>query len=208
MYGIMPGSEGKGVLTGFSFCSCNSPHPNHPTPPHPNPTQPNPTQPNPTPCRLERELAAKEASLPPEPPSTLEEAVSLMIRLPDGGRYMRRFRKTDRLQVGVHGWMDAVVEPRSFAFWFTMNSRGCIWDGERALLLTGIDVSRVAQPQRLLQSVFDWIDIQSRDTDIKPGSYNLVMQYPRRLFEDGGSTTLAEADLGQKTEALFVQMKT
>ncbi|GKC13386.1 plant UBX domain-containing protein 8 isoform X2 [Tanacetum coccineum] len=46
---------------------------------------------------LERQLAAKEASLPQEPTSDDENAVNL-VRMPDGSRRGRRFLRTDKLQ--------------------------------------------------------------------------------------------------------------
>lgn len=47
----------------------------------------------------ERKLAAKEASLPQEPSSDDESAVTLLVRMPDGSRRGRRFLKSDKLQV-------------------------------------------------------------------------------------------------------------
>lgn len=47
---------------------------------------------------LERQLAAKEASLPQEPTSDDENAVNLLVRMPDGSRRGRRFLRTDKLQ--------------------------------------------------------------------------------------------------------------
>ncbi|GAB4856912.1 hypothetical protein Ancab_014830 [Ancistrocladus abbreviatus] len=47
---------------------------------------------------LERLLAAKEASLPEEPAADDENAVTLLVRMPDGTRRGRRFLKTHRLQ--------------------------------------------------------------------------------------------------------------
>ncbi|KAL0292912.1 UNVERIFIED_CONTAM: Plant UBX domain-containing protein 8, partial [Sesamum radiatum] len=46
----------------------------------------------------ERQLAAKEASLPQEPTSDDENAVTLLVRMPDGSRRGRRFLKSDKLQ--------------------------------------------------------------------------------------------------------------
>ncbi|KAK6263054.1 hypothetical protein QUC31_008870 [Theobroma cacao] len=46
----------------------------------------------------ERQLAAKEASLPQEPAADEENAVTLLVRMPDGSRRGRRFVKSDRLQ--------------------------------------------------------------------------------------------------------------
>ncbi|XP_010529545.1 PREDICTED: plant UBX domain-containing protein 8 [Tarenaya hassleriana] len=47
---------------------------------------------------LERQLAAKEASLPQEPPADDENAMNLLVRMPDGSRRGRRFLKFDKLQ--------------------------------------------------------------------------------------------------------------
>ncbi|KAG4131122.1 hypothetical protein ERO13_D09G187200v2 [Gossypium hirsutum] len=46
----------------------------------------------------ERQLAAKEASLPLEPSADEENAVNLLVRMPDGSRRGRLFLKSDRLQ--------------------------------------------------------------------------------------------------------------
>ncbi|CAK9188103.1 unnamed protein product [Ilex paraguariensis] len=47
---------------------------------------------------VERLLAAKEASLPHEPTSADENAITLLVRMPDGSRRGRRFIKSDKLQ--------------------------------------------------------------------------------------------------------------
>ncbi|GER44542.1 UBX domain-containing family protein [Striga asiatica] len=47
---------------------------------------------------VERQLAAKEASLPQEPTAEDENAVTLLVRMPDGTRRGRRFLKSDKLQ--------------------------------------------------------------------------------------------------------------
>ncbi|XP_043692053.1 plant UBX domain-containing protein 8 [Telopea speciosissima] len=47
---------------------------------------------------FERQLAAKEASLPQEPASDDENAVTLLVRMSDGSRRGRRFLKSDKLQ--------------------------------------------------------------------------------------------------------------
>lgn len=47
----------------------------------------------------ERQLAAKEASLPQEPTPDDENAITLLVRMPDGSRRGRRFLKSDKLQV-------------------------------------------------------------------------------------------------------------
>ncbi|KAJ6832610.1 plant UBX domain-containing protein 8 [Iris pallida] len=48
--------------------------------------------------KFERKLAAKQASLPQEPSSDDQSAVTLLIRMPDGSRCGRRFLKSDKLQ--------------------------------------------------------------------------------------------------------------
>uniref|UniRef100_A0A7C8YKB5 UBX domain-containing protein n=1 Tax=Opuntia streptacantha TaxID=393608 RepID=A0A7C8YKB5_OPUST len=64
---------------------------------------------------LERQLAAKQASLPEEPPLDDENAVNLLVRMPDGSRHGRRFRKTDKLQ-SLFDFIDIgrVVKPGSY----------------------------------------------------------------------------------------------
>ncbi|RWR89365.1 plant UBX domain-containing protein 8 [Cinnamomum micranthum f. kanehirae] len=47
---------------------------------------------------FERLLATKQASLPQEPALDDENAVTLLVRMPDGSRHGRRFLKSDRLQ--------------------------------------------------------------------------------------------------------------
>jgi len=48
---------------------------------------------------LETQLAAKEVSLPPEPSSDDDNAVNLLVKMPDGNRRGRRFLRSNRLQV-------------------------------------------------------------------------------------------------------------
>ncbi|GMN68695.1 hypothetical protein TIFTF001_037751 [Ficus carica] len=47
----------------------------------------------------ERTLAAKKASLPSEPASDDQNAVTLLVRMPNGSRLGRRFLKSDKLQI-------------------------------------------------------------------------------------------------------------
>ncbi|XP_028767523.1 plant UBX domain-containing protein 8-like isoform X2 [Neltuma alba] len=51
---------------------------------------------------LERQLAAKEAALPPEPSLDDENAVTLLVKMPDGSRRERQFLRSDNLQVRHH----------------------------------------------------------------------------------------------------------
>ncbi|XP_042454022.1 plant UBX domain-containing protein 8-like isoform X2 [Zingiber officinale] len=64
---------------------------------------------------LERKLAAKASSLPQEPPSDDVNAVTLLVRMPDGSRRGRRFLKSDKLQF-LYDYIDIgkVVKPGSY----------------------------------------------------------------------------------------------
>lgn len=57
-----------------------------------------------------------------------------------------------------------------------------------------------------LQSVFDFVDVQ-RLEEAKPHTYHLVMQYPRRTFEEHSELSLGEVGLKARQEALFLEMK-
>lgn len=108
---------------------------------------------------LKAEMEAKTKRLAPEPDENEKEGVvSLMVRLPRGGRLHRRFRCTAPLD-----------------------------------------------------DVFDWIDVNiydRGDSDVKPGNYSLVSQFPRREFgNDRSGATLASLNLAHTQEALFVVIK-
>ncbi|KAH6790768.1 Ubiquitin-like superfamily protein [Perilla frutescens var. frutescens] len=64
---------------------------------------------------IERQLAAKEASLSQEPTPDDENAVTLLVRMPDGSRRGRRFLKSDKLQ-RLFDFIDVgrVVKPGSY----------------------------------------------------------------------------------------------
>jgi hypothetical protein len=55
-----------------------------------------------------------------------------------------------------------------------------------------------------LQAVFDFIDVQLNGEGIKPGTYNLVNSYPRKVFTEGSGGSLADAGITADT-ALFVE---
>ncbi|KAJ1392595.1 UBX domain [Sesbania bispinosa] len=50
---------------------------------------------------LEKMHDMKEVTLPKEPPLDDEKAISIVVRMPNGGRCERRFLKTDKLQMGI-----------------------------------------------------------------------------------------------------------
>ncbi|KAM5555132.1 plant UBX domain-containing protein 8 [Rosa sericea] len=67
------------------------------------------------PMEFERRLDAKSASLPCEPAPDGENAVTLLVRMPNGSRLSRRFRKSDKLQL-LFDFIDVgrVVEPGTY----------------------------------------------------------------------------------------------
>lgn len=63
-------------------------------------------------------LQAKNAALPPQPQAGDPESISIIIRMPDGSRYNRRFRKGDQLKV-LFDFVDVesngqIVKPASY----------------------------------------------------------------------------------------------
>ncbi|KAJ8477499.1 hypothetical protein OPV22_021226 [Ensete ventricosum] len=64
---------------------------------------------------LEMKLAAKQSLLPQEPSSDDGNAVTLLVRMPDGSRHGRRFLKSDKLQL-LFDYIDVgkVVKPSSY----------------------------------------------------------------------------------------------
>ncbi|PKA66409.1 hypothetical protein AXF42_Ash007107 [Apostasia shenzhenica] len=64
---------------------------------------------------FERKLAAKQSSLPEEPPVGDENSVTLLIRMPDGSRCGRRFLKSHTLQL-IYDYIDVgrLVKPGSY----------------------------------------------------------------------------------------------
>jgi hypothetical protein len=48
---------------------------------------------------LEKKIDTKKIILPNEPPLGDEKVITIVVRMPDGGRCERRFFKTDKLQV-------------------------------------------------------------------------------------------------------------
>ncbi|KAG6636867.1 plant UBX domain-containing protein 8 [Carya illinoinensis] len=90
---------------------------------------------------LERQLAAKEASLPQEPVSNDENAVNLLVRMPDGSRRGRRFLKSDKLQF-LFDFIDIgrVVKPGSYRL-VRAYPRRAFGDTERALTLNELGLT-------------------------------------------------------------------
>ncbi|XP_027080951.1 plant UBX domain-containing protein 8-like [Coffea arabica] len=90
---------------------------------------------------VDRQLAAKEASLPQEPPSNDENAVTLLVRMPDGSRRGRRFLKSDRLQC-LFDFIDIsrVVKPGNYRL-VRPYPRQAFSDGESGLTLNELGLT-------------------------------------------------------------------
>ncbi|XP_027334426.1 plant UBX domain-containing protein 8-like isoform X2 [Abrus precatorius] len=84
---------------------------------------------------LETQLAAKEVSLPPEPSSDDDTAVTLLVKMPDGSRRGRRFLRSDKLQC-LFDFIDIgrMVKPGSYRL-VRPYPRRAFSDGESAATL-------------------------------------------------------------------------
>ncbi|KAJ1398093.1 UBX domain [Sesbania bispinosa] len=84
---------------------------------------------------LETQLLAKEASLPPEPSSEDVNAVTLLVKMPDGSRRGRRFLRSDKLQ-SLFDFIDIgrAVKPGSYRL-VRPYPRRAFSDGESAATL-------------------------------------------------------------------------
>ncbi|XP_074571180.1 plant UBX domain-containing protein 8-like [Curcuma longa] len=92
---------------------------------------------------LERKLAAKESSLPQEPSSDDTNAVTLLVRMPDGSRRGRRFLKSDKLQF-LYDYIDIgkVVKPGSYRLVRPYPRRySAFTDGESELSLSELGLT-------------------------------------------------------------------
>ncbi|KAJ6933549.1 hypothetical protein NC651_008826 [Populus alba x Populus x berolinensis] len=90
---------------------------------------------------FERLLAAKEASLALEPSSNDENAVTLLVRMPDGSRRGRRFLKSDKLHA-LFDFIDIgrVVKPGTYRL-VRPYPRRAFSDGEGALTLNELGLT-------------------------------------------------------------------
>lgn len=89
----------------------------------------------------ERQLAAKEASLPREPAFDDENAVTLLVRMPDGSRRGRRFLKSNMLQ-SLFDFIDVGRGIKSGSYRLVRPyPRRAFSDGERALTLNELGLT-------------------------------------------------------------------
>ncbi|KXZ49719.1 hypothetical protein GPECTOR_20g576 [Gonium pectorale] len=128
-------------------------------------------------------LMQKTARLPAEPPASAPDAITVMVRLPDGSRHSRRFAPADRL-TSLFDFVDVELDSTAKAAAATAGATAAAaGDGVAAA---------AAAPQSTL----------------KPGTYNLVAQFPRRVFSENesGDKTFAEAGLaGGGGAAFFIE---
>ncbi|CAF2141589.1 unnamed protein product [Brassica napus] len=90
---------------------------------------------------LERQLDAKEASLPKEPHADEENAITLLVRMPDGTRHGRRFLRSDKLQ-SLFDFIDIarVVKPKTYRL-VRPYPRHAFGDGESESTLNHLGLS-------------------------------------------------------------------
>ncbi|CAK9173073.1 unnamed protein product [Ilex paraguariensis] len=90
---------------------------------------------------IERQLAAKEASLPQEPTTNDENAITLLVRMPDGSRRGRRFLKSEKLQY-LFDFIDVGrgVKPGTYRL-VRPYPRRAFSDGESALTLNELGLT-------------------------------------------------------------------
>ncbi|ESW27552.1 hypothetical protein PHAVU_003G212000 [Phaseolus vulgaris] len=90
---------------------------------------------------LETQLAAKEVSLPPEPSSDDDNAVNLLVKMPDGNRRGRRFLRSNRLQ-SLFDFIDIgrMVKPGSYRL-VRPYPRRAFSDGESAASLAELGLT-------------------------------------------------------------------
>ena len=53
-----------------------------------------------------------------------------------------------------------------------------------------------------VRCLFDWVDLQSQGSEVVPGSYALVTQYPRAVYKESHKGSLGEA--GFKRQQAFL----
>ncbi|CAM8906519.1 unnamed protein product [Rhodiola kirilowii] len=90
---------------------------------------------------LERQLAAKEASIPQEPSPDDASAVNLLVRMPDGSRRGRRFLKSDKLR-SLFDYIDIgrVVKPGTYRL-VRPYPRRAFGDGDTILTLNELGLT-------------------------------------------------------------------
>uniref|UniRef100_A0A7N0UQF9 UBX domain-containing protein n=1 Tax=Kalanchoe fedtschenkoi TaxID=63787 RepID=A0A7N0UQF9_KALFE len=90
---------------------------------------------------LERQLVAKEASIPQDPSPDDVNAVNLLVRMPDGSRRGRRFLKSDKLK-SLFDYIDIgrVVKPDTYRL-VRPYPRRAFGDGDRILSLNELGLT-------------------------------------------------------------------
>ncbi|KAH9559776.1 hypothetical protein CY35_06G073700 [Sphagnum magellanicum] len=89
---------------------------------------------------LERQLATKRASLPDEPAPEDENAVKLVVRMPDNTRRGRRFHKSDKLQ-SVFDFIDVLEDVKPGTYRLVMAPRRVFTDKEHESSLQSLGLT-------------------------------------------------------------------
>ncbi|CAK9228872.1 unnamed protein product [Sphagnum troendelagicum] len=89
---------------------------------------------------LERQLATKRASLPDEPAPEDENAVKLVVRMPDNTRRDRRFHKSDKLQ-SVFDFIDVLEDVKPGTYRLIMAPRRVFTDKEHESSLQSLGLT-------------------------------------------------------------------
>ncbi|PNY09392.1 UBX domain-containing protein [Trifolium pratense] len=111
-------------------------------------------------AELEKKLDTKKIMLPNEPPLGDENAITIVVRMPDGGRCERRFFKTDKLQ------QISFYAPLPTPIKFNIVLK-CMINLPFDPLVTWFKTVITAATERLL---FDFIDISGA---VEPGTYRV-----------------------------------
>jgi hypothetical protein len=89
---------------------------------------------------LERQLETKRASLPDEPAPEDENAVKLVVRMPDNTRRGRRFHKSDKLQ-SVFDFIDVLEDVKPGTYRLVMAPRRVFTDKEHESSLQSLGLT-------------------------------------------------------------------
>eukprot|EP00890_Picochlorum_soloecismus_P006740 jgi/Picsp_1/891/NSC_04378-R1_regulator of the ubiquitin pathway (contains uas and ubx domains) len=83
-------------------------------------------------------------------------------------------------------------------------------DGDSFMLVVrmpgGSRLQRRFSKRDSVRAAFDFVDVEGKGEEVAPGTYRLVSQFPRRVFQEGSQSSFSESDLNHKQEALFVEL--
>jgi hypothetical protein len=142
---------------------------------------------------LARLLADKAAALPAEPQAGEGGTLHVVARLPDGTRHGRRFRRTDPLRSAFDFVDLATAGKRDGGAGGGGGGGGGAVGSSGGGAVAGSSGGGGASGGG------------GDDGGLRPGSYRLVTQFPRKVFEEGQGGSFEEAGLTTDT-AMFVEV--